>query len=484
MFRQKTKIQKVGFVLGLILFILVSFILPENKITSQSIAGGVALLMAVWWITEAIPIYYTSCVPLIIFPFSAIYSNNYIENFVSVIIPYLDPYIFLFAGGMCIAAAMQQWNLHKRISLQILSFIGTQPSRLLFGFLASTAFISLWISNTATATMMLPIAMAVISQLESKQKKRLSFYGAAIALSIAYASNIGGIGTKIGTAPNMQLTMFMHDKGIDITFLQFMAIGLPFVIMLLPVAWFTLWQIGKKDLLENLDNEFIKQELRELGSIKKEEKIVLVVFLITALLWMFGKPITDFMQIYFQTKKITSAHVEGSTAVLAAVFLFLFRSEKRFILEFHSLKTVPWGTLVLLGGGLAMASAIQQSKLTDLWAANLSGIKNFTPFLQILFVSLITVSMSAVTSNTATIGVMLPLLYSISDQNNFVPILFASTISASCDFALPAGTPPNAIVFGSGYITIPQMVKSGIVLDIFSAVLAATWSWGIIRFII
>ncbi len=269
MFRQKTKIQKVGFALGLILFILVSFILPENKITSQSIAGGVALLMAVWWITEAIPIYYTSCVPLIVFPFSAIYSNNYIENFVSVIIPYLDPYIFLFAGGMCIAAAMQQWNLHKRISLQILSFIGTQPSRLLFGFLASTAFISLWISNTATATMMLPIAMAVISQLESKQKKRLSFYGAAIALSIAYASNIGGIGTKIGTAPNMQLTMFMHDKGIDITFLQFMAIGLPFVIMLLPVAWFTLWQIGKKDLLENLDNEFIKQELRELGSIKK-----------------------------------------------------------------------------------------------------------------------------------------------------------------------------------------------------------------------
>lgn len=483
MLNRKTKIQKFGLFFGILLFVVVIFIFPIGNTGSQSVAAAVSLLMAILWVTEAIPIYYTSCIPLLIFPFTNVFDSNFSQNLLEVILPYLDPYIFLFGGGMCIAASMQQWNLHKRISLNILNFVGTEPSRLLLGFLISTSFISLWISNTATATMMLPIAMAVISQLEVKEKRRLSFYGAAIALSVAYGANIGGMGTKIGTAPNMQLVMFLHDKGIEVSFLQFMAIGIPFVILLLPAAWFILWQIAKKDFLKNIDSELIKLELNKLGKINKEEKIILIVFISASILWMFGKPITDFLQDYFQTKKIISSHVEATVAVVAAIFLFIYKSNKIPMLKISSLKNVQWGTLILLGGGLAMAAAIQQSELANLWGENLSALKNSEPFFQILIVSFLTVAMSAVTSNTATVGVMLPLLYSITSQQNFLPVLFSSTISASCDFALPAGTPPNAIVFGSGYIKIPQMVKSGVLLDLFSAILSAIWAAFIVNFI-
>ncbi|MCI0650269.1 MAG: anion permease, partial [Planctomycetes bacterium] len=216
--------------------------------SAPAAAAATTALMAIWWLTEALPIYVTACAPLVLFPLVRPFAGGVAENLAQAAQPFVNSYIFLFGGGMCIAAAMQKWNLHRRIALNIMLAVGAAPSRLLLGFLAASAFISLWISNTATATMMLPIGLAVIAQLESRRGgARLEHFGAAVMLAIAYGSNIGGIGTKIGTAPNAILVGFLEKESIEISFLQFMAIGTPFVILLLPIAWRILWRLGRRD---------------------------------------------------------------------------------------------------------------------------------------------------------------------------------------------------------------------------------------------
>ena len=234
-------------------------------------AAAGAALMALWWLTEALPIYVTACVPLVLFPLLGVFGPGLGANVRQAALPYADPYIFLFAGGMGIAAAMQQWNLHRRIALGIMDRVGTDPRRLLAGFLAATAFISLWISNTATAAMMMPIGIAVIAQIEDQLGvRRLARYGMAIMLSIAYGSNVGGIGTKIGTAPNAQFSGFMERLDVSISFLQFMAVGLPFVLFFLPAVWWMLWRIGRGDRLEGeIGAEVVHGELVKLGPVRR-----------------------------------------------------------------------------------------------------------------------------------------------------------------------------------------------------------------------
>jgi sodium-dependent dicarboxylate transporter 2/3/5 len=446
-------------------------------------AAAVAALMAIWWLTEALPIYVTACVPLALFPLLNVFGKGFAGNLTETTFAYLDPYNFLFAGGMCIAAAMQQCHLHRRIALNIMRLIGTDPRRLLFGLLCATAFISLWISNTATATMMVPIALSIIVQLEQQRgNRRLEHYGATIMMAVAYAANLGGIGTKIGTAPNAQFAGFMHGLGIDISFLQFMAVGFPFVVFFLPVAWLMLWRLGRADHLQgDLGATIIADELNKLGPMKKTELIVLAVFLCTAGLWIVGKPLTGIVQSWLSGVKITTAHVEGGTAMLSAFVLLAWRWGGRQVLELRSLRLVPWETLLLLGGGFALAAGIQKSGFSEWMGARLSMIYNFPPFAQVLLASAATVAISAVASNTATIAVMLNVLKDAVAPAMRTTVLFAATIAASCDFALPAGTPPNAIVFGSGYVTIPQMAKTGVVLDVAAAVLAACWCWVIVR---
>lgn len=449
-------------------------------------AAAVAALMAIWWLTEALPIYLTACVPLILYPLLGVFGDGIGKNIAESALPYVDPYIFLFAGGMCIAAAMQQWGLHRRIALQIMRMIGTNPRHLLFGFLAATAFISLWISNTATATMLVPIGIAMIAQLERQLGgRRLKHYGMAIMMSIAYASNIGGIGTKIGTAPNAQFAGFMERIGVEISFLQFMAVGLPFVLMLLPIAWLLLWTIGRRDGLQgDMGATIVAEERAMLGRTTHVEWIVLSVFLATAALWIAGKPLTTWLQGEITFIKITSAHVEGGVAMLAAIVLMLMRTKKGPVLALRSLRSVPWETLLLLGGSFAMAAGIQSSGLSDWMGMQLGGVRDLPPFLQVLLTSLSTVGLSAVASNTATIGIMLNVLKGVVSPGLLNTVLFTATIASSCDFALPAGTPPNAIVFGSGYVSIPRMARTGVVLDLLAAVLAAAWCWLVVRLVL
>jgi solute carrier family 13 (sodium-dependent dicarboxylate transporter), member 2/3/5 len=444
-------------------------------------AAAVAALMAIWWLTEAVPITWTACLPLALFPAFAVFGPGPAKNLRGSWLPYVDPYIFLFAGGMAIAAAMQQWNLHRRIALAVMRAIGAEPQRLLFGFLVATAFISMWISNTATATMMMPIGMALIAQIEAQVGRRLSHYGMAIMLAIAYAANIGGIGTKIGTAPNAQFAGFMERQGTSVSFLQFLVVGLPFVAMMLPISWRALWRIARRDQLTgDLGGESLRQEVARLGAMQHAEKIVLAVFVAAALLWIGGKPLTGLLQERYG-KGITSAHVEGAIAIAAALLLLVLRSRGQAVLRFRSLRTVPWETLLLLGGGFALAAAVQGSGLSAWTAERLLALRGLPPFLQVLAASVATVAISAVASNTATIAIMLVVLKDAVAPELVPTVLFTATIAASCDFALPAGTPPNAIVFGSGYVTIPRMAKTGAVLDLIAAVLAASWCWLVVR---
>lgn len=462
--------KRVGFAVGVIGFVLVALLLPSKLGHRPAYALAVLVLMMAWWFTEAIPIYATALVPLLAYPLFRV------EKWHQAALPYADGFIFLFLGGMVIAAAMQQCGLHRRIALHIMRAIGTDPKRLLLGFMVATAFISLWISNTATATMMLPIGMAVIAQLEADAKKRIAHYGCAIMLAIAYACNIGGIGTVIGTAPNAQFAGFVAKNfKVEMGFLQFFLIGFPFVVLFLPVAWLAVWQVGKKDELTT-SSAVIHEQLRAMGPMSRTEKIVLAIFATTALLWVLSQPITRVLKPGIPKEwKFGSKEFEWIVAMLAALALVASRKA-----NWAHLKKVPWETLLLLGGSFSLAFGIEDSGLSR-WAGEQVGwISTMRPLEQVLLASFVAVFVSAFASNTATIGLLLPLIAGLLGRDAF-PALAAATIATSCDFMLPAGTPPNAIVFGSGYVSIPRMMKTGFVLDLAAALVAALWAHVAVR---
>lgn len=483
-------LRPIPFAIGIVLFCAIAFAdSPLHHFgefgSRPAFAAATALMMAIWWLSEALPIYYTACVPLILFPLFGVFGRGLAGDAWDTISPYFDPYIFLFAGGMCIAAAMQQWGLHRRIALKVMAAIGTEPKRLLLGFLCATAFVSLWISNTATAAMMLPIGIAIVAQLEHQLKReRLPFYGMAIMLAIAYGSNIGGIGTKIGTAPNAQFSGFMSQMGVEVSFLQFLVVGFPFVLMMLPIAWYMLWRVARRDgLHDEIERDVVSGELQALGKIKGEEEKVLLVFLLTAFAWIFAKELAELLRPGIHPK-LTTAHIEGGISTLAALTLIALRSHGKQILSAGALKTVPWETLLLLGGGFAMAAGIQNSGLSGWIAGQLVALRSLTELSQILLTSVASVSLSAVASNTATTAVMLAVIRDAVSPIIVNSALFTVTLAASCDFALPAGTPPNAIVFGSGYVTIPQMARTGVLLDIIAAILVALWCYIVVPIVL
>ena len=473
---QSSRVKPVPLLAGLALFALPLLVDTElahwgEHGSRPAFAAALTLLMATWWITEALPISWTACVPLVVLPFASVYGDGFAANLWGALVPYVDPYIFLFLGGMGIAAAMQQWGLHRRIALSVMRIVGTDARRLLFGLLLATATVSLWISNTATAAMMFPIGLALIAEFEREGGRRLAGYGAALMLAVAYGSNVGGIGTKIGTVPSAQLSGFLAQRGVEVSFLEFAAIGVPFVLLFLPVVWLALWRIGRADAPHaEVGQRALAGEGARLGAMQRAERIVLFVFLVAATVWIFGKPLADALHV-------ATAHVEAGIALLASLALFVWRADRRRVLEPASLRFVQWETLVLLGGGFSLAAAIQASGLSHWMGAQLEALRAAPPFAQAVAASAVTVALSAFASNAATVAVMLPVLGGSVAPEHATAILFAAGFSASCDFALPAGTPPNAIVFGSGYLTIPLMARTGVVLDLIAALCAAGWCW-------
>ena len=484
--------QNIGIIAGLLLFFIILLLPPLEglKPEGQRMAA-VAALMAVWWVTEAIPIPAPALIPLALFPLLKILPSKAVAP------NYTNHLIFLFIGGFLLAAAIQKWNLHKRIALNIIRIVGTNPYNLILGFMIATGFLAMWISNTATAMMMLPIAMAVVNQLATSSSYQgktgpeihaltKSNFGSALMLGIAYSASIGGIGTLIGTPPNIVFAGFikeLYPNAPEVGFLQWMLMGVPIVVIFLPICWFVLCrfstQLPLKDFSfgDSSNNEVINNSIKELGPMSKGERIVALTFLATVLLWMFRKSIKlDFMTIPGWTSIFDPAHAkyfhDATVAIFIAVFMFLCPvnlKKRQFLLDWESaMKTIPWGIVLLFGGGFAMAAGFKGTGL-DAWLGGILGHLGGIPMLVMIFAICIFMTFfTEVTSNTATTTMMMPILAATAvglGQHPFF-LMIPATLSASCAFMLPVATPPNAIVFGSGWVKMPQMARTGLILNL------------------
>lgn len=457
-----TDSSRLGLYLGFILFLVILFLpAPEGLNDAAWRTAAVAILMATWWISEALPIAATSLIPIVLFP---VLSISPIEEATA---PYANPLIFLFMGGFIIAIAMQTWGLHKRIALNIVNFIGVKPTSIIIGFIIASAFLSMWVSNTATALMMLPIAVSVLQFVGIKKDENVpavTNFEIVLLLSIAYACNIGGIGTLIGTPPNALLAAFMLENyGLEISFARWMMIGVPLAILLLPVMYIVLSRFIFPIKMQELPGgrSIIVNQLKELGNISKPEFRVAIIFTTTALLWIF-RPLIS---------KVIPGLSDAGIAIAAGVVLFLLPNGKNSegsLLQWNNLRDLPWGILILFGGGLSLASAISSSGLAAWIGKGVSGLDTLPIILLLLVVILITVFLTEITSNTATAAAFLPILASSAIGIGQNPLLFVipAAIAASCAFMLPVATPPNAIIYGSGKVSIPQMAKAGIWLNI------------------
>lgn len=463
--------KQLGFILGILLFVVLLILpAPEGLEGAAWKTAAVAALMATWWISEAIPIYATALLPIVLFPVLgiAVISDS--------TAPYANPLIFLFMGGFIIAIAMQKWNLHRRIALRIVHFVGVKPTSIIIGFIIASAFLSMWVSNTATALMMLPIAMSVLQIAEEDPGGSGSGSGSAsgsgvtnfqivLVLAIAYACNIGGIGTLIGTPPNALMAAFMLETyNIEIGFAQWMLVGVPLMLIMLPVMFVVLTKLTYPIALKELPggSGIIQSQLEKLGSVSKPEIRVAAVFVITALLWIF--------------RPLLSGAVPGLSdagiAIAAGVSLFIIpggTDSGRRLITWSDLRDLPWGILILFGGGLSLAMAISTSGLAAWIGEAVSGLEAIPLFLLLLTIIAIVVFLTEITSNTATAAAFLPILASTALGIGQNPMLFVipAAVAASCAFMLPVATPPNAIVYGSGKVTIPDMAKAGLWLNIF-----------------
>lgn len=470
----KMSSNRFGLVGGVLLFVIMLLLpAPEGLSDVAWKTAAVTTLIAILWMTEAIPIAVTALIPVILFPFLEI------QTIAQTTAPYANPIIFLFMGGFIIAIAMQKWNLHRRIALRIVNFVGTDPRSIIIGFIIASAFISMWVSNTATALMMLPIAISVLEFLPNKRSdgsQSISNFEVALVLCIAYACNIGGLGTLIGTPPNALLAAFMLESyNLEISFVQWMAVGVPLVVLMLPVMYIILTKFIYPIDVEKLpgSEKIISNQLEELGRVTMPERRVFILFTLTAIFWMFRPLLTQ----------VIPGLSDAGIAITAAVLLFLIPSGTKVdekLLQWKDTKGVPWGILILFGGGLSLASAISSTGLAA-WVGEIVGGLEVLPLLLIVsIVVLLVIFLTEITSNTATAATLLPILASVAIGLGQNPLLFAipAAIAASCAFMLPVATPPNAIVYGSGKVTIPQMAKAGFWLNILTSILltAATFT--------
>ncbi len=473
--------QRMGLMLGPVCFLgILAAPVPEGMDSEAQRAAAVAALMAVWWIFEAVSLSATALVPLALFPLLGVASAREVSE------AYGDANIFLFAGGFFIAMAMQKWGLHERIALNVVKRAGSRPGGLVGGFMLATAFLSMWISNTATALMMLPIALAVVEMVAGNAQGRgAEGFTVCVLLGIAYSANIGGVATLIGTPPNgVFLTQFVElypDAG-EIGFLQWMLVGVPLVAVLLPLVWWLLtkWLFRFDGLSLYHVKGMLEGRLRVLGPMSRGEKIVLAVWAGTALAWIFrgdidlgGVVLPGWSRLFPQAAAIHN----GTVAIFSALLLFVLPVDwKRgeFALDWGWAKRIPWGVLILFGGGLALAAGFKKTGLIQWVGEALVVLEWVPPLAVILCVALLLTFVTELTSNVATAAIMMPILGgALAPALGVHPLLLMvpAAISASCAFMLPAATPPNAIVFGGGHITVPQMVRAGFCVNLAGALL-------------
>lgn len=443
-------VQRVGFVLGPVLFILALLLpAPEGLSPAAWQTAGLALWMAVWWMTEAIPIPATAFLPIIVLPTLGIVDARAVSS------GYANPLIYLFLGGFVLGLAMQKWNLHLRLALATLRTVGHSPRRQVAGFMLATAFLSMWVSNTATTVMMLPIAMSVISMRE-QGNAIVAGFAPALLLAVAYSASIGGVATLIGTPPNALLAAYLADHaGLELGFGRWMILGLPVAVVMLVFTWFWLVRVAYR--LPATGEMPPSQQVQ--GPLTRPQRRVAVVFVITALAWIFRPLYDDIVPLS-----------DTTIAMIAAMALFMLPSgvPGQRLMDWDTAVRLPWGVLVLFGGGLALAAAINSTGLAGWIASGLTGLSALSGWMILLAVIALIIFLTELTSNTATTATFLPLLGALaaSVDQSVAQLTIGAALAASCAFMMPVATPPNAIVFGSGQLTIGQMVRAGFALNI------------------
>ena len=458
-------IQKSLFLIsGPLLFLAMQFFSPPAGMSESAYSLlSITLWMALWWVTESVPIAITALLPIILFPMTGAVDLQ------TTTASYGHKYIFLYMGGFMLAIAIEKWNLHKRIALNIIKIIGTNISKIILGFMVATAFLSMWISNTATAVMMLPIAMSIVAQLQDNpntEKNENLIFGKALMLSIAYSASIGGMATLIGTPPNLVFAGYVEETyGIEITFLQWFKFGVPIAIPLLVIAWLYLTKFAFKFKQKEFPGgkEEINRLLVLIGPMKREEKLVSSIFVLTAFCWITRSFI---LQEFFPFIDDTII------AMTAGVLLFVVPASdfKKRLITWEDAVKLPWGIILLFGGGMALAAGFQITGLASWLGAQMSVFQGLSVLVLVFVVITLVNFFTEFTSNLATTAMLLPILAPIAISLNINPymLMVACTIAASCAFMMPVATPPNAVVFGSGYLRIPDMIKSGIWMNIIS----------------
>jgi sodium-dependent dicarboxylate transporter 2/3/5 len=456
--------RQLGLVLGPLVFIVILLIPPPAELSDTGWrVVAVAALMAIWWISEAIPIAATSLLPVALFPLLNVMSTKATTS------AYANHLVFLFLGGFLIAMAMQKWNLHKRIALHTIRAVGVSPPRIILGFMLATAFLSMWISNTATAMMMLPIALAVVGQLTNDDSSDLEAYspafGVALMLGIAYSASIGGVATLIGTPPNAILAGIVERVYEQrISFAAWMSFGLPLSIVMLTIAWFYLTRIAYPVKHQTVPNvtQVIQQQINQLGPMTRQEGLVALIFALVAITWI----TRGLIEI-----KLLDGVSDATIAIVGALLLFIIPSDikqREFLLDWSSAVKLPWDILILFGGGFALAQGFSDSGLTEWIVLQMSVLKGAYLVVLILAITLVVIFLTEVTSNTATATLILPVLGALATAVDVEPmtLMIPAAIAASYAFMLPVATPPNAIVFSSRYITIPQMARAGFYMNL------------------
>lgn len=497
-------LKSVGIVLGPVAFLvpLLLPVIPTLEGPGRAAAATTAW-MAIWWITEAIPIPATALLPIVLFPLTGVLPAS------EVTLQYGNPLIFLFLGGFLLSAAIQKWDLHKRIALRIILTVGLSPSRIVLGFMAATGFLSMWISNTATALMMVPIGLAVVYQMGDLLRKHDRsadtspenfHFGIALMLGIAYAASIGGLGTIIGSPPNAIFAGFVETSlGENIGFLQWMLYGLPLAIIGLVLAWLYLTRFAFPVTWAGLGGaaDVLREQHRRLGPMTSAEKRVAAVFGLMASMWIFRGLLEDVF-VEYGLGGITDTTI----AVVGALLLFMISpgtggsAQREYepdtvhgtaepagrpgLISWEDTGSIPWGILLLFGGGLTLAKGIDSSGAALWLAEQLSILQGTPPSLVILVVTALVLALTEVSSNTATATVFMPVMVGLAGALGVHPqlLMVAAATAASCAFMLPVATPPNAIVFGSGYVDSKHMLKAGLGLNvIFTLLITAVVYW-------
>jgi sodium-dependent dicarboxylate transporter 2/3/5 len=467
--------QKIGLVLGPILFFLTLFLDldPANRAITHMAA--VAILMATWWITDAIPLAATALLPLVLYPVLGIMKTRECAP------TYVNSTIFLFIGGFMIGLTMEKWRLHKRIALWIIRRIGGGPTRIVLGFMVAAAFLSMWISNTATAIMMVPIAIAIILHLEEKfGRKECHGFTVALMLGIAYACSLGGIATLVGTPPNLSFARIFEisfPNAEPIAFGQWLVMAFPITVVLLTLVWLLLTRVFFRfGQSFKVDRDVVERGYAALGRMSFEERAVLAVFAITALGWVFRRDLVlGLLTVPGWSRLLPHADLidDATVAIAMAMILFFIPTRtkdagSRTVMGVDVFTKIPWHIVLLFGGGFALARGFRVTGLSETIGARFVGLEGTPPLVMISLVCGGLTFLTELTSNTATTEMILPILASVAVAMKANPLLLMipATLSASCAFMMPVATPPNAIIFGSGRIRIAEMAKVGLAINL------------------